>query len=60
MLIYEIPVIVVPHQPGHENVSITRGYIRLPLASMIDEEGEMIDELVTPTQVKLENLIPVV
>ena len=59
MLNHDIPVIVVSCRLGHARASITSDFYGHLLPSMQDEATEMIDDLVTPTEVKLEQPITV-
>jgi integrase len=59
MLNHDIPVIVVSRRLGHAQASITSDVYGHLLPNMQDEAAEMIDELVTPTEVKFENPVPV-
>jgi len=60
MLNHNIPVIVVSRRLGHARASITSDVYGHLLPSMQDKATKMIDELVTPTEVKFENRVPVV
>ena len=60
MLNHDIPVIIVSRRLGHARASITSDVYGHLMPSMQDEAAEMIDDLVTPTEVKLENPISVV
>ena len=54
-----VPVIVVSRRLGHARASITSDVYGHLMPNMQDEAAEMIDELVTPTEVKLNNPISV-
>jgi integrase len=55
LLNYNVPVIVTSRRLGHARTSITLdGYGRL-LSSVQTEAAELIDELVTPIEVKLDS-----
>lgn len=54
MLNHDIPVIIVSRRLGHARTSITSDVYGHLLPNMQDEAAEMIDDLVTPTEVKLE------
>ena len=49
----DVPVIVVSRRLGHARTSITTDVYGHLLPSMQDEAAQLIDELVTPTPVKL-------
>jgi len=57
MLNHDIPVIIVSRRLGHARASITSDVYGHLLPNMQDEAAEMIDELVTPTEVKLDKII---
>lgn len=59
MLNHDIPVIIVSRRLGHARASITSDVYGHLLPNMQDEAAEMIDDLVTPTEVKLEKPISV-
>ncbi len=59
MLNHDIPVIVVSCRLGHARASITSDVYGHLLPNMQDEAAEMIDDLVTPTEVKLDKTISV-
>lgn len=59
MLNHDIPVIIVSRRLGHARASITSDVYGHLLPDMQDEAAEMIDELVTPTEVKLDKAISV-
>jgi integrase len=59
MLNHDIPVIVVSRRLGHASASITSDIYNHLLPSIQDGAVEIIDELVTPTEVKFENPVPV-
>ena len=54
ILNHDIPVIVVSRQLGHARTSITLDVYGHLLPSMQAEAAELIDGLVTPTEVKLD------
>jgi integrase len=60
MLNHDIPVIIVSHRLGHARASITSDVYGHLLPNMQDEAAEMIDDLVTPTEVKLDEPISAV
>jgi integrase len=60
MLNHDIPVIIVSRRLGHARASITSDVYGHLLPNMQDEAAEMIDDLVTPTEVKLKEPISVV
>jgi integrase len=60
MLNHDVPVIIVSRRLGHARASITSDIYGHLMPNMQDEAAEMIDELVTPTEVKLEKPISVV
>jgi integrase len=53
MLNHDIPVIIVSRRLGHARASITSDVYGHLLPNMQDEAAEMIDDLVTPTEVGL-------
>jgi len=57
MLNHDVPVIVVSRRLGHARTSITLDVYGHLLPSMQAEAAELIDALVTPTQVKLDDSI---
>jgi integrase len=59
MLNHDIPVIIVSRRLGHARASITSDVYGHLMPNMQDEAAEMIDELVTPTEVKLDKAITV-
>ncbi|OGN98679.1 MAG: hypothetical protein A2Z71_11290 [Chloroflexi bacterium RBG_13_50_21] len=60
MLNHDIPVIIVSRRLGHARASITSDVYGHLLPNMQDEAAEMIDDLVTPTEVKLTDPISIV
>ena len=60
MLNHDIPVMIVSRRLGHARASITSDVYGHLLPNMQDEAAEMIDDLVTPTEVKLKEPISVV
>jgi integrase len=56
----DIPTIIVSRRLGHARTSITTDVYGHVLANMQDEAAELIDELVTPTEVKLDDPINIV
>lgn len=59
MLNHDVPVIIVSRRLGHARASITSDVYGHLMPNMQDEAAEMIDDLVTPTEVKLDNPISV-
>jgi integrase len=59
MLNHNVPVIIVSRRLGHARASITSDVYGHLLPNMQDEAAEMIDELVTPTEIKLDDHISV-
>jgi integrase len=59
MLNHDIPVIIVSRRLGHARASITSDVYGHLLPNMQDEAAEMIDDLVTPTEVNLEDHVQV-
>lgn len=59
MLNNDIPVIIVSRRLGHARASITSDVYGHLMPNMQDEAAEMIDDLVTPTEVKLNKPISV-
>jgi len=59
MLNYDIPVIIVSRRLGHARASITSDVYGHLLPNMQDEAAEMIDDLVTPTEVKFNEPISI-
>jgi hypothetical protein len=60
MLNHDIPVIIVSCRLGHAKASITSDVYGHLMPNMREEAVEMIDELVTPTEVKLDGYQTVV
>ena len=59
MLNHDIPVIIVSRRLGHARASITSDVYGHLMPNMQDDAAEMIDDLITPTEVKLEKPIVV-
>ncbi|PWB53908.1 MAG: hypothetical protein C3F13_08365 [Anaerolineales bacterium] len=59
LLNHHVPVIIVSRRLGHKTVSITSDVYGHLLPTMVDEVDEMIDDLVTLTEVKLDKPISV-
>jgi len=55
---HDVPVIIVSCRLGYARASITSDVYGYLLPSMQDEAAQLIDELVTPTAVKLTEPIP--
>ena len=55
MLNHDVPAIVVSRRLGHAGTSITMDVYGHLLPSMQAEAAELIDGLVTPTEVKLDD-----
>jgi len=60
MLNHDIPVIIVSRRLGHARTSITMDVYGHLLLSMQDGVAELVDDLVTPTEVKLDEYISIV
>ena len=59
MLNHNVPVIIVSRRLGHARASITSDVYGHLMPNMQDEAAEMIDDLITPTEVKLDKTISV-
>jgi len=53
MLNHNVPVIIVSRRLGHARASITSDVYGHLMPNMQDEAAEMIDDLITPTEVKI-------
>jgi integrase len=59
MLNHDVPVIIVSRRLGHAKTSITTDVYGHLLPNMQDVAAELIDDLVTPTEVKLDETITI-